>query len=233
MEKLFKKLLSVLLCLVLAAGLVSILSTAGYAQDYFSEYNYFIEQEDPSLGTCTLCSALMMFRRAAIINGDPNWDKYKESTYMNNSKWWSSSGLYHYLSDGSLNAKYIKLAPRNIDDYGTSYIPDHVGRKTLFKDLLDEHPEGIVIWLAYGSNSDHWHAVLLNRYDSVTDTFYCADTYSSYANQELKLADCLLGTKNYVGMYTGKNSNTQDDILTYIWGYWCIYEGVKTINNVY
>ena len=230
MRNLLKRVLSCALAVCLIVVMVPTIEAEANATD-FSGYNYFVKEQYVSEGTCTLCSALMMFRRGAIINGDSNWNRFTEETYKSNSGWWSS-GLMDTFSDGTMKAKKVKIAPSGISDYGSSYTPDLNGRKSLFIQLLNDHPEGVAIWLARDTASKkYYHAVLLTRYDYISDTFYCADPFGSYANKEIKLVDSLLGTADYIGGYTGKTSNTQEDILAYIWAYWYIYEGINYSNN--
>ena len=210
------KLLSVLLVVVLFLGFIPLTDASNIVD--INDSSVFLKADGST--TCTLVASLMMFRRGALINNDSNWDSFTESTYVSNKSWWAP-GLPSSLSGGGMNAERVTIGEYNgkADE-----------RKQLFKDLLQSHPEGVVIWLAYGNDSSHWHAVLLTDYDSSADTFYCADSYKSVGKGRITLSSSLLATKQFAGMYTGKTSNTQEDILTYIHAYWYIKSGINYDN---
>ena len=205
-----KNLLAAALCLALLAALAPACLTPAEAAAPadINDPAVFLKQTD---NACTLYSVLMMFRRGAILNGDPDWDSFTEANYR--GAWWIEGvGIKNSFSGAGMRAEKATL-----DGAG-----DAAGRKQLFIDLLAAHPEGVAIWLARGN----WHAVLLTDYDSAADTFYCADPSASVPAGRIPLAQSVLAEAGYVGQITGKQSNSQEDVLAYITAYWYIAEGV-------
>ena len=78
--------------------------------------------------------------------------------------------------------------------------------------MLDQHPEGVVVWAHNGKNV---HGILLTDYDKSTDEFYCADP--AKGTGRIKLTDSILCG----GSYTN-GSTTQDGILKWICSFWYI-----------
>ena len=100
--------------------------------------------------TCTLASAVMMVRRAAMASGNANWASITENS-MRSTAWLEGSGLYYNFTYAGISVKHGTLAGR-----------DHV------ISLLNQHPEGIVIY-----NTSKPHAILLTDYTE--GIFFCAD----------------------------------------------------------
>ncbi|MCD8023837.1 MAG: hypothetical protein LUF30_12990, partial [Lachnospiraceae bacterium] len=73
------------------------------------------------------------------------------------------------------------------------------------KSLLDQHPEGIVLYCGKIP-----HAVFVTRYSG--DTFYCADPLSGYSGSERKLSSS----------YLGKKYGSQAKILSNTTAYWYV-----------
>ena len=210
MNALGRKLLAAALCLALCAGLFPLTASRADAAELVAldDDAVFLKQSD---NTCTLYSVLMMFRRAALLNGDPDWGRFTEANYR--GAWWIEGvGILNSFSDAGMRAELVTL----------DTTADAAARKALFIDLLEAHPEGLAIWLARGN----WHAVLLTDYDSATDTFYCADPALGAPAGRIPLAQSSLGWPEYVGLFTGKQSSTQEDILACLSAYWYIAEGV-------
>ena len=207
MNAIVRKLLAGALCLALCAGLFPAVSAAEPVA--LDDDAVFLKQTD---NACTLYSALMMFRRGALLNGDPDWDSFTEANYR--GAWWIEGiGIRGSFSGAGMRAEKATL------DEGS----DADARKRLFIDLLELHPEGLAIWLARGN----WHAVLLTDYDRQTDTFYCADPAPGAPAGRIPLAESSLGWPEYVGLLTGKPRSTQEDILAHLSAYWYIAEGVS------
>lgn len=111
-----------------------------------------VYQKQNQRGTCTLSSAAMMLRRAAIYDGNENWSDIKEST-VRKTAW--AGGLKWNFTYGGMSVKHGSL-------------PGGSANKNRLKTLLSQHPEGIVLY-----DKTVPHAVLLTDY---TDgRFYCAD----------------------------------------------------------
>ncbi len=117
-------------------------------------------------GTCTLASATMVMRRAAMLNGDENWADITEHAV--GSAAWGGCGLGWSFSYA-----------------GISMVHDYVSSTSELITLLENHPEGIVAY-------DSWkpHAICLTDYDAETDTFYCSDPseYCPYGRYDVSEA---------------------------------------------
>ena len=145
----FKKTLALLLTFLLLAALAPAALAAELPD--FNETQVFIKQERSS-GTCTLASAAMMLRRAALLSGDPNWDQITEVSCR--PVFWRG-GLPHSFSYGGYSV-------------GHAWLPGGAANRDALAKVLAQHPEGVVL-LSYSAH----HGILLTDY---TDgVFYCAD----------------------------------------------------------
>jgi hypothetical protein len=125
----------------------------------------FVKQQTKS--TCTLASAVMMVRRAAMATGNSNWAAITESS-MRGTAWKEGSGLY-------FNFTYAGIKVSNGKLYNNS------SNVNALISLLQEHPEGIVIY-DYAKP----HAILLTDYTG--GTFYCADPANSVASGRIPIS---------------------------------------------
>lgn len=116
--------------------------------------NMFFKQNTST--TCTLSSAAMLVRRAALLNGNANWSTVTEAN-MRSTAWLSGTGLYNSFSYAGINVSSAKISSN---------------RTQTMINLLSQHPEGIVIY-DYGKP----HAILLTDYTN--GTFYCCDPSSA------------------------------------------------------
>lgn len=115
--------------------------------------NMFFKQNTST--TCTLASAAMLVRRAALMNGNSAWSSVTEANMR--SAAWTTGGLKNSFSYAGINVSSGKLS----------------GSKTqTIINLLSQHPEGIVLY-----NFSKPHAILLTDYTN--GTFYCADPSSA------------------------------------------------------
>lgn len=148
----------------------------------FDEVNapeMFLKQETNY--TCTLSSAAMMMRRAALLNNDPNWRGITESS-IKSIGWMEGVGLYHSFTYG-----YIKVN-HGVLPTGNSNISQLIS-------LLQQHPEGIVLY----KSGYNMHAVLLTDY---TDgTFYCADPAKGSPNGRIPLTQAYSVTATNANAY--------------------------------
>ncbi|MDO5119772.1 MAG: RICIN domain-containing protein [Coriobacteriales bacterium] len=118
----------------------------------------WIKQTNPNgWGTCTVCSAAMLLRRAAILNGKPDsfWLAITEMSMVNNSNvWLGNDGLRSTFTAYGMSVKQVWTSVTN----------------TSLKNLLDQNPEGIVVY-------NGTHAALLTDYTGSGSSikFYCAD----------------------------------------------------------
>lgn len=115
--------------------------------------NMFFKQETKT--TCTLSSAAMLVRRAALLNGNSGWTGVTESNMKSTA--WVSAGLRNSFSYAGINVSSAKISSN---------------RTQTMINLLSQHPEGIVIY-DYGKP----HAILLTDYTN--GTFYCVDPSSA------------------------------------------------------
>lgn len=164
----------------------------------FSELNddaVFIKQSQP--GLCTLASAAMMVRRAAMLSGSQDWKKITESSVRKDA-WVEKVGLKWNFKSAGITVAYKTLSSKNE-----------------LISLLDKHPEGVVIY-----NTQKPHAILITDY---TDgVFYCCDPAQhkptgrypvSSASITVESAGCCWYVKNPVNLVVvmdepdDKNSN--------------------------
>ena len=171
--------------------------------DLINADRVFLKQPKYSV-TCTLVSATMMLRRAAIINEWPDWglitvDDVKQYAWGSSLKW---------------NFKYrgISVVTQGLSSAGCITTEQKMDK---FISLLNAHPEGIVIY-----NHSMPHAVLLTDYDSTTNTFYCADPAEHITAGRIPLEKCSI-----VG-------NTQSEVISAINQIWFITGGVDLRNII-
>lgn len=149
-KKIRSSILMFLLAVVMIKGVIADAAT-------FNDINastMFFKQNTTS--TCTLSSAAMMVRRAALLNGNGNWADVTERN-LRSTAWLSGVGLYNSFSYAGIYVTSAKISSNKT--------------QTMIN-LLSQHPEGIVIY-DYGKP----HAILLTDY---TDgIFYCADPSSA------------------------------------------------------
>ena len=134
-----------------------------------NEDDVFINQSQR--GRCTLASATMVFRRAALISGDENWND---------------------ITEGSLaRVAWRPGLPFTFTYNGMTMVHDYVRSTETLKELLEEHPEGIVAYDSY-----YPHAILLTDYDSETDTFFCSDPTYVLPASRYPVSDSLIQIQN-------------------------------------
>ena len=147
-----KRSLTLLLSLLLLTAVTPAVLAAELPEfPEIDEPQVFIKQ-DYSNGTCTLASAAMMLRRAAILSGDENWAQINESSCR--SAFWRG-GLPYTFSYGDFSVDH-------------DWLPGGAANREVLAQVLAQHPEGVVI-LSYGAH----HGVLLT--DCTDGVFYCAD----------------------------------------------------------
>ena len=144
-------------------------------------------------GTCTLCSSAMMIRTSMYLRGNNNWPKVTENA-LRPSAWMEGVGLYWNFSHKVGNTT-VKVSHKNISG---------ITIKDL-KALLDDHPEGIVLYCGGLP-----HAVYLTGYDG--DVFYCADTVQGISGKQVSLK------KSWLGIMYG----SQAAVLKRVTAYWYV-----------
>ncbi len=186
--KMGKRIVSLLLALVMVAGCVPALSASAATSLPDSIY---LTQTGKS--TCTLCSCAMMLRARFYLSGSSDWSMITEKG-IRSTAWIEGTGLRHkftYSING--NSATVRYA-------STSGIT-----ASALKELLDEHPEGIVLYCGKLP-----HAVFLTDYEG--DTFYCADTLPDNSGERIPLADS----------YNGKKYGGQAAVLKKVTAYWYV-----------
>ena len=124
-------------------------------------------------GTCTLASTAMMLRRAAMLNGDPSWAQITEQS-CRKAFWLAGRGLPYNFSYGTMTVGHDRL-------------PGGQANQQVLIDLLEEHPEGIMLHAACVP-----HGILLTDYED--GQFYCADP-SEFAGQGIIPIEEAWGTR--------------------------------------
>ncbi|MCR5637074.1 MAG: dockerin type I repeat-containing protein [Clostridiales bacterium] len=142
-----------MLALVLSAGNMFLnAKTEAVSFNDINNESVFLMQEES--GTCTLVSMAMLLRRTALAAGDESWQSITPDAIRKDA-WLEGVGLYY-----SFEYRGIKIDHGNLNG--------DITNEEILKELLDKHPEGIVI-LDYETP----HAVLLTDYED--GVFYCAD----------------------------------------------------------
>lgn len=162
------------------------------AQEYSTEAaasaslpdSIYLQQETGS--TCTLASVAMMLRARLYLSNNDQWSLVTESS-IKPTAWLFGSGLYWNFTvsgtDYTVSVSHASTSGISISS---------------LKSLLDEHPEGIVL---YCGNKPH--AVYIIDYED--DTFYCEDPLGSYAGCRRTLESSSLGA--YYSSQAGVLSN--------------------------
>lgn len=218
-----KKAISILLAIIMVLTIMP----ASIASAEFVDINdpsVYLKQI-PKSKECTLISCVMMLRRRALLEGDPNWSDITREP-VREVAWVKGEGI---INKFPFNGK-------TVSGYGFSRLgyktPDLDGKKQYFIDALIEHPEGIVIYFFYGDVKRH--AVLLTDYDEATDTFYCADpsTDTRVPTGRIPLANSSL--PGYVkAIYPKTGLSDQDLVIAYINKVWLITEGSGSLTPEY
>ena len=149
------RILSMVMTVLLLAAMATTASAATYEE--INQDGVFLKQE--RRGTCTLASTAMMLRRAAMLNGDENWAQITEAS-CREAFWRSGRGLPYTFSYQGMTVGHARL-------------PGGQANTQVLIDLLEAHPEGIMLHAACVP-----HGVLLTEYRD--GQFYCADP-SEYA----------------------------------------------------
>lgn len=223
MDKVIKKLMSVLLCLVLVVGLMPVAYAASIVD--INDSSVFLKQPNES-DTCTLYANLMMFRRGALLNENSKWNTFTEDNYR--SSWWTSGMIWKPTGEGMTGNCYS--VRKSGDKFGsgdgdiTLAVGDINARKDWFIAELSCHPEGIVIYFWKGNYIPH--AVLLTDYDATSDVFYCADPNSKASSGRIRLDQSILyGLMSEA--YSKGSETVQDFIIGHINSIWRIDSGIN------
>lgn len=145
--------LAISICLLLQAdtGVTLVSAAKNDTAVTFSELNdnsVFLKESQSRV--CTLTSSAMMVRRAAMLSGNTQWKKITEQ-YVRQTAWSEGVGLKWNFTSAGIHVAHKPLSS-----------------KTELIDMLENHPEGIVIYNPYKP-----HAILVTDYTD--EVFYCSD----------------------------------------------------------
>lgn len=176
-KKLIAGLMTALVCFMTCAS-------ASFATEYdyssfvstrMEEKELIVDLKDDSIyfkqsmrGRCTLAANVMMVRRARILMGDENWADATESTV--GAVAWRNGMAWNYSYGGVT----------------VTYQAGHVSTDDM-KALLEEHPEGVVIY-----DRSIPHAICLTDYDEEEDVFYCADSATGFPEGRIPVDEALI-----------------------------------------
>ena len=228
-----KRAIAFILCFVLLAGLLPVLTPGAEAAAIVSINDDSVFLKQAASDTCTLVATLMMFRRGALISKNTSWNTFTEADYK--SKWFSSSMTWTPSGLGMKGGTYTIRKSGDLSGMGDGDYKIALGniskRRELFIELLEEHKEGIVIyfWTDKKDSSGKSitpHAVLLTDYNANTNKFYCADPAKSAGSGRIPLGDSILYTYISKTGYAQGDYSKQDYILGYINQIWMITSGI-------
>lgn len=164
-----KRILRIAMAVLMLAVMVPSALAATYEE--INQDQVFLKQEQR--GTCTLASTAMMLRRAALLNGDENWAQITEAS-CRQAFWIAGCGLPYSFSYGEMTV-------------GHETLPGGVANEAVLIDLLEAHPEGIMLHAACVP-----HGILLTEYKD--GQFYCADP-SEYVGEGIIPIEEAWGTR--------------------------------------
>ncbi len=181
--------MAVVLCCTLLLGNGSGVRAQAATFDDINQSSVFLKQASGSK-MCTLVSATMLIRRAAMLNGNANWSLVTTDT-MTSAAWVTGAGL-----KWDFNCAGIKVTHASFS-----------GSAADLAVLLAAHPEGVVL---YKQKSDQNHAVLVTDY---TDgVFYCADPSGAVASGRIPISSASITVEdsNYVWYATSPDLYLED-----------------------
>lgn len=163
--------------------------------------NVFLKQKTSV--TCTLASAAMLMRRTAICAESYDWENITEEN-IRETAWIEGTGLRWNYTCYNITI-------------GHGYFSSDVDNKEELLKLLEENPQGVVIY--NGGLKGQSHAVLLCDYDKKTDTFYVADPAQNAPNGRIPFIESTI-----VG-------ETQDEQIENLTAYWYIISPLVTVED--
>lgn len=139
--------------------------------DEINQSDVFLKQVNGDK-QCTLVAATMLIRRAALLLGDTSWANITVEQ-VKKQAWVDGVGLKYTFTYGGITV--------NKAQFGANPATEAIA-------LLQEHPEGIII---YDQNRiPRSHAVLLTDYTN--ETFYCADPAEGIAYGRIQISQGLV-----------------------------------------
>ena len=204
MSKSVQCIVSIILILVTVFVPVGLLPTevtaSAASEEELNRPNVFLKQQ--TTVTCTLASAAMLMRRTAICANMEEWEEITEEN-IRPVAWTNGVGLRWNFTFSNITI-------------GHGYFSGS-GNKTELLNLLEQYPQGLVIYNA--GNEDQTHAVFLCDYDELNDIFYVSDPAINAPEGRIPLLESTI------------KGETQDDKINNLDAYWYIVSPVVTKEN--
>ncbi len=162
----------------------------GVTKEELNDDSVFLKQT--RWGTCTITAAGTIMRRAAMLMGNQDWQDITLERLEQVA--WSYAGLSNKFSLDGVSMGYRAI-----------YSEEEL------KEMLKEHPEGIVAY-------DTWypHAVALLDYDEETDTWYCQEPSAYKPDGIMPVEESLISINNVRGVWYAESSGDLDLYLSTI-----------------
>lgn len=149
-----KRIITLTLALVM---LIPLMTPAVYAEDLLeSKAVYYTEESDYIDGDCILTATRMMIRRASIMRNKTDWSTITNASLRPQA---TTDGLLLYSFCYNSGETEYNITSRHFTGEGTQ------ARIAEFERLLEEHPEGIVVW-GINAASTGTHGVLVVKVEN-------------------------------------------------------------------
>ena len=159
-----RRIITVLLTIVM---LIPFASSAAYAGDLLnSKTVYYTDESDYIDGDCILTATRMMIRRSAIMHDNAGWKDITNESLRPEA---TTDGLLLYSFCYEAGGISYNVASGTFEGEGSG------ARIGEFEQLLEDHPEGIVVWGEWAAETGT-HGVLVTKVEN--GTVYAMD--SSY-----------------------------------------------------
>lgn len=181
-------------CLVFSSLSLSAYSGISAEAASITDNEVFLKQTQS--GRCTLSSVAMMLRRKALLDGNSNWSSITEETLLSTA-WVMNQGLRWSFSYAGMSVNY------------GNFSGNAQNKKEQLTSLLNQHPEGVVIYMYGGGN--YTHAVLATSYEN--GTVYVADPAGYLPKGIIPMTSAYL------------SGSTQDERIGNLKMYWYVSNG--------
>lgn len=149
-----KRIITLTLALVM---LMPLMTPAVYAEDLLeSKAVYYTEESDYIDGDCILTATRMMIRRASIMRNKTDWSTITNASLRPQA---TTDGLLLYSFCYDSGETEYSITSSHFTGEGTQ------ARIAEFERLLEEHPEGIVVW-GINAASTGTHGVLVVKVEN-------------------------------------------------------------------
>lgn len=149
-----KRIITLTLALVM---MMPLMTPAVYAEDLLeSKAVYYTEESDYIDGDCILTATRMMIRRASIMRNKTDWSTITNASLRPQA---TTDGLLLYSFCYNSGETEYNITSSHFTGEGTQ------ARIAEFERLLEEHPEGIVVW-GINAASTGTHGVLVVKVEN-------------------------------------------------------------------